>query len=434
MTAHAGMLDGLFQQAVSAIDAGDVATLERLLAAHPRLVRDRLDSPGAWLRDKVGNALDGFFKHPYLLWFVAEDPVRNGKLPKEIGNVARTIIGAAQREGVDSFQEQIDHALRLVCWSWIARECGVQIELIDVLLDAGASPDGRTTYEGRYGTHGDAAICNRNYAAAEHLLTRGASLTLTTALCLRRWDEVDQLARGATLEGQQSAFVQAAMNGQAEALSRMLALGMSATTVSARNQSHATAVHHAVWSGSVEAVKVLVDAGADLTRRDSIYDGTPLDWAKHGEETDAARVEQYREIVAYLREHVLRRRRMARFGRQVDDLCRAPDQSRTSDGFEIAFKHDFPDGTVVDARFQMTWVVSNIFQVFVSGSPVGHGYVFDSHCHYHLEIGKAFVEASYRVGADMVEVFGSSTRNAEDNYIAWREILRRADTGDASRP
>jgi peptide-methionine (S)-S-oxide reductase len=303
MTDHAEMLDGLFQQAVSAIDAGDVATLERLLAAHPRLVRDRLDSPGAWLRDKVGTALDGFFKHPYLLWFVAEDPVRNGKLPKEIGNVARTIIGAAQREGVDSFQEQIDHALRLVCWSWIARECGVQIELIDVLLDAGASPDGRTTYEGRYGTHGDAAIYNRNYAAAEHLLTRGASLTLTTALCLRRWDEVDQLARGVTLEEQQAAFVQAAMNGQAEALSRMLALGMSATTVSARNQSHATAVHHAVWSGSVEAVKVLVDAGADLTRRDTIYDGTPLGWAMHGEQTDAARVEQYRDIVAYLREH-----------------------------------------------------------------------------------------------------------------------------------
>ena len=303
MTDHAGMLDGLFQQAVSAIDAGDVATLERLLAAHPRLVRDRLDSPGAWLRDKVGNALDGFFKHPYLLWFVAEDPVRNGTLPKAIGSVARTIIGAAQREAVDSFQEQIDHALRLVCWSWIARECGVQVELIDVLLDAGASPDGRTTYEGRYGTHGDAAIYNRNYAAVEHLLTRGASLTLTTALCLRRWDEVDRLAQGATLEEQQSAFVQAAMNGQAEALSRMLALGMSATTVSARNQSHATAVHHAVWSGSVEAVKVLVDAGADLTRRDTIYDGTPLGWAMHCEQTDAARVEQYREIVAYLREH-----------------------------------------------------------------------------------------------------------------------------------
>jgi peptide-methionine (S)-S-oxide reductase len=296
-------LDALFQEAVTAIDAGDVTTLERLIDANPRLVHERLDSPGAWLRDKAAGALEGFFKRPYLLWFIAEDPVRHGTLPKEIAGVTRVIVRAMQREKVESYQEQIDHAMRLVCWSWIARECGVQIELIDVLLDAGASLDGRDVYEGRYGTHADAAIYNRNFAAAEHLLERGASTTLTAALALQRWEEVERLAREATLEEKESAFVQAAMNGQAEALRRMLALGMSATTVSARNQSHATAVHHAVWSGNGDAVRVLVEAGADLTRRDTLYGGTPLGWAMHGEETDAARVEQYREIVAYLRAH-----------------------------------------------------------------------------------------------------------------------------------
>jgi hypothetical protein len=56
------ILDSLFREAVSAIDVGNVSELQRLLAAHPRLVRDRLDSPGAWLRDKVGYALDGFFR------------------------------------------------------------------------------------------------------------------------------------------------------------------------------------------------------------------------------------------------------------------------------------------------------------------------------------------------------------------------------------
>ena len=68
-------LDAIFQRAVSAIDAGDVRELEQLVAINPRLVRERLNAPGAWLRDKVGNALDGFFQRPYLLWFVAEDPV-----------------------------------------------------------------------------------------------------------------------------------------------------------------------------------------------------------------------------------------------------------------------------------------------------------------------------------------------------------------------
>jgi len=69
-------LDAHFRDAVAAIDAGDVETLNRLLTEHPALPGERLESPGAWLRDTVGDALDGFFKRPYLLWFVAEDPVR----------------------------------------------------------------------------------------------------------------------------------------------------------------------------------------------------------------------------------------------------------------------------------------------------------------------------------------------------------------------
>ena len=286
-------LDALFREAVSAIDAGDVADLKRLLAARPELVRERLAVPGAWLRDSVGAALDGFFQRPYLLWFVAEDPVRNGKLPRNIATVARTIIAAAQREGVETLQEQLDYALRLVCWSWIARDCGVQIELIDVLIDAGTLPNGA-----------DAAIYNGNFAAAEHLLKRGAPLTLTTALSLGRWGDVERLARAATLDEKQDAFVQAAMKGKAEALRRMLALGMNPTTVSAQTQSHASALHHAVWSGSLDAVKVLVEAGADLNRRDTIYDGTPLGWARHGEQgkDDKSRAKQYREIADYLGE------------------------------------------------------------------------------------------------------------------------------------
>jgi hypothetical protein len=103
---------------------------------------------------------------------------------------------------------------------------------------------------------------------------------------------------------------------------------------------------------------------------------------------------------------------VARLGGQVDVICRASDHSRNRRWIEIAFKHDFADGSVVDARFQMTWLAPHIFQVAVAGAPLGHGYVFGRYCHYHLETGKTFVEASYRWDAD-------------GNYIAWKEILRR---------
>jgi peptide-methionine (S)-S-oxide reductase len=127
---------------VAAIDAGDIAELDRLIRAAPALVGERLASPGPWLREKVGRALDDFFRRPYLLWFVAEDPVRNGTLPANIASVAGAIIGAARRESPANLQEQLDYALTLVSWSWIARDHGVQLDLIDVLVDAGAALDG----------------------------------------------------------------------------------------------------------------------------------------------------------------------------------------------------------------------------------------------------------------------------------------------------
>jgi hypothetical protein len=71
---------------------------------------------------------------------VANDvPVHVG-LPKNIAEVTRAILRSAQ--GSPGLQEQLDSTLRLVCWSGAAQRFGVQIELIDTLLDSGASLDG----------------------------------------------------------------------------------------------------------------------------------------------------------------------------------------------------------------------------------------------------------------------------------------------------
>ncbi len=266
------ILDPLFRAAVIAIDAGDVSALEALLATHPKLVRDRLDYG------------EGYFRQPYLLWFVAENPVRNGKLPQNIAAVARVILAAAERQGVDSLQEQLDHALGLVCSGRVARECGVQLDLIDVLGNAGADLDGSLV----------PALAHRELAAAERLLERGARLTLLAAVCTGRTDDVTRLVRVASDGDRQAALAGAALYGRADSLAVLIGLGVDLNAYSpAGLHQHGTALHHAVDSGSLDAVKVLVEAGAELGANDRAYQGTPLDWAEHLQRT---------EIAAYLRE------------------------------------------------------------------------------------------------------------------------------------
>jgi hypothetical protein len=263
--------DPLLREAVSFLDAGDVGALERLLGAHPQLVRDR------------GDCGEGYFRQPYLLWFVAENPIRNGKLPGNIARVTRAILEAAEREGVESLREQIDYALVLVCSGCVARECGVQRELVDVLCDAGADSEGAIV----------PALAHREVAAVERLLERGARRTLLVAVCMGRAEDVARLAREASSADRQGALAAAALYGRAAALVSLIDLGVDLNAYSPPGfHPHATALHHAVDSGSLDAVRVLVEAGAELGVRDRVHQGTPLDWAAHLQRT---------EIAAYLR-------------------------------------------------------------------------------------------------------------------------------------
>jgi hypothetical protein len=275
--------DSLFREAVAAIDRGDLHSLTQLLAAHPLLVSERLTAPGAWLREKVGGALDGFFRQPYLLWFIAEDPVRNNQLPAHIATIAATIIATAQREKVTSLQEQLDYTLLLVAWSRVAQDCNVQIALMDVLIDAGASPKGIPNN----------ALVNGHFGAAEHAVRRGAPLTLAAALTLGYFEQVPALAASANPDQRQFALILSALNGKAEALTMLIGYGVDINARCPDLYPHATALHHAVSSGSLEAVKILLKAGADPNAIDTAWQGTPLGWAEYGNHSD---------IAAYLRE------------------------------------------------------------------------------------------------------------------------------------
>ena len=276
--------DPLFREAVDAIDTGNITLLQNLLKENPQLVSRPLDVPA-----------EGYFSNPYLLWFIADNPIRHEKLPENIVDITRLITQYAQREAAETFIAQINYTLGLVATGRIPKECGVQIELMDLLIDAGATPGS-----------GHGALAHGNIEAAKHLIARGGKLTLTTAICLDRAEDVMQLEKGASDSDREKALVAAAFYAKAEWIAFLIGKGVNVNAyvdASGGFHYHATALHQAVYSGSLDSVKLLVTAGADLDARDRIYNGTPLGWAEYmqTEEKDEMMIRKYAAIETYLR-------------------------------------------------------------------------------------------------------------------------------------
>ena len=282
---NSDIIDPLCRQAVEAIDAGNILSLQKIVTANPKLVSKRLESP-----------TEGYFKHPYLLWFVADNPIRHEKLPANIVDATRILIDAVRSNAPDSFQQQIDYTLGLIATGRIPRESGVQNEWIDLLIDNGAQPG-----------NGIGALAHGNLDAARHLIKRGGKLTLATAVGLDMQNDIDRLSKEASEKDLEIALMMASFYGKSEMIKFLIGLGVDVNTFidnSTGFHSHASPLHQAVFSGALESVKLLVDARADLNAKDQIYNGTPLGWAIYmqTEEQDETKKKKYKEIENYLRD------------------------------------------------------------------------------------------------------------------------------------
>ncbi len=278
--------DPLFLQAVEAIDAGNIDTLQNLVTTHPYLITQPLNRPSG-----------DYFQHPYLIWFVADNPIRVGKLPVNIVDITRLLIAKVKQLAGDTAQKQLDYTLGLVVTGRIPRECGVQLQLLDLLIDEGAAPGG-----------GLGALTHGNIDAAVRLIERGGELTLATAVGLNRVDDVLRLISHTSESERVTALTMAAFYANTSIISLLLTAGANPNGYPAKGSgfhSHATPLHQAVYSGSLHAVKLLVEAGASLTATDKVYNGTPLGWAMYmqkDEAPDEATKQRFAAIEAYLRE------------------------------------------------------------------------------------------------------------------------------------
>lgn len=260
----ASISDPNFRKAVKAIEEGDFAALHQLLVQHPALITSRADVP-----------TEGYFKHPYLMWFVAGNPVRQPRLPDNIIEITRLLIGHARQLAPDSLQAQLDYTLVLVSSGLVPRESGTQLDLIDLLIDEGAVI--RDVH---------AALAHHNLDAAKRLLDRGGRLSLAATVALDLETEFALLSTKATNDELQTALMVAAFFGKHLSIEKLLNLGADPNgSIGADSgfHHHASPLHQAVYAQSLESIRLLTGAGADKSAKDHIHQATPVDWARHGQ-------------------------------------------------------------------------------------------------------------------------------------------------------
>jgi ankyrin repeat protein len=257
-----------YEAAADAIVSGDLETLKKLLADHPGLVRERSTRE----------------HHSTLLHYVSANGVEDfrQKTPKNIVEITKLLLDAGAE--VDAESEAYGGgctALGLVATSVHPERAGVQIALLQTLLDRGASLQKDSGGNRHSIVHG--CIANGQPAAAKFLAELGAPLDVESAATVGRLDVLQTFfdEHGAPRPGInprqfESALFYACGYGSVAAAKFLLDRGVDPA---ARNEQGETPLHWACWGPEPEAVKLLLEHRAPIHVKDNRFHATPLDMA-----------------------------------------------------------------------------------------------------------------------------------------------------------
>jgi ankyrin repeat protein len=278
-----------FESAADAIVTGDVTTFKRLLREDPGLARARSTRE----------------HEAPLIHYVAANGVENfrQKTPKNIVEITRVLLRAgAEVDATSQAYGKAATALGLAATSYHPAKAGVQLQLLDELLKAGASVDGATDGWNPL----VAALHNGRGDAAVFLAERGAQLDLEAAAGTGRIDVAARfidgdgtLKDGATREQLNYGFIWACEYGHTNAVKFLLDRGFKPDW----NFMHGeTGLHWAAYAGHAEIVELLLKASAPVNAKDQVHAGTPLGWAVYGWGNAAPEFgnAQYYEVVEHL--------------------------------------------------------------------------------------------------------------------------------------
>jgi len=254
-----------FEATADAIIHGDIAGLKKFLRENPELIRAR--------STRVHQST--------LLHYVAANGVEDfrQKTPKNIVEVTKILLKAGAEVDAEN-NPGGGTALGLVATSVHPARAGVQIALLETLLEACASPNG---LQGGWNPL-TAALANGRGEAAEYLAMRGARLDLEGAAGVGQLDAVKSffhadgdLRANATRAQMEDGFMWACQYGRTSVVAFLLEKGFDVST-----KRRCTGLHWAAYGGHADITKLLLARKARLDIEDESFGGTPLDWALHG--------------------------------------------------------------------------------------------------------------------------------------------------------
>ena len=284
-----------FESAVEAIISGDISKLKSLLRKNPDLIRTRSTRQ----------------HRATLLHYVSANGVEayRQRTPKNAVEVARMLLKAGAEVDADLTyraanvypERKGSTPLGLAATSVHPAAAGVQLALLKLLLDWGASVDG---IAGGWNPV-IAALHNGRGDAASFLAKRGAQLDLESAAGTGRLDAVKSyfhrngsLKTNANQRQMELGFAWACEYGRTDVVAFLLQRGIVATA-----QPHGeTGLHWACYGGHADIVRLLLKRNAPLDIRDRRFGATPLGWALHGwcyPPLESKR-NRYHEVVALL--------------------------------------------------------------------------------------------------------------------------------------
>jgi hypothetical protein len=282
-----------FERAADAVIDGDAVTLKNLLREHPELIRERSTRE----------------HRATLLHYVAANGVENyrQKTPKNIVEIAGILLKAGAE--IDATAEMYGGGattLGLVATSVHPEQAGVQIALMELLLEYGGAIDAPASAGNKHSAV-NGCLANGRQMAAEYLASRGAHLDLEGAAGVGRLDLVKSffnedgtLKPTATEKQMRDGFGWACEYGRTTVADFLLQRGIQ---VDAKLRPHAqTGLHFAAAGGHVELVKLLLEYKAPVNVRDESFEATPLGWALYGWMNPSTGVnrESYYEVVRSL--------------------------------------------------------------------------------------------------------------------------------------